>query len=157
MQKKCNRKPKQSKAGIIILPTQTMHYYKENPSKLPSICCLFHSPQNGYHFMTRGKVKDCHIAGLPQLISPWQSWHSRSRLLSPRLESTKAEKKKQENNSLQQKTWMILARDSFWTFSSVMLERFFLPKKIGSQARLRNAEVSHPGIISGGLNRNVSQ
>jgi len=38
-------------------------------------------------------VKDCHIAGLPQLISPWQSWHGRSRLLSPRLESTKEEKK----------------------------------------------------------------
>ena len=24
--------------GVIILPTQTMHYYKGNPSKLPYIC-----------------------------------------------------------------------------------------------------------------------
>ena len=32
--------------GVIILPTQTMHYYTGNPSKLPYIV-LFHPPPMG--------------------------------------------------------------------------------------------------------------
>ena len=26
--------------GVIILPTQTMHYYRENPSRIPYICIV---------------------------------------------------------------------------------------------------------------------
>ena len=34
------RKPKKSEKGVIILPTQTMHYhFREIPWKLPCICC----------------------------------------------------------------------------------------------------------------------
>ena len=31
-------------AGVLILPTQTMHYYKGNPSKLPFICSVSFPP-----------------------------------------------------------------------------------------------------------------
>lgn len=36
-------------SGVIIFPTQTMHYYKEDPSKLPYICYLFDLPTNKSH------------------------------------------------------------------------------------------------------------
>ena len=32
-------------AGVITLPTQTMHFYRANPSKLPYMCCLL--PRTG--------------------------------------------------------------------------------------------------------------
>ena len=31
--------------GHYMTPTQTMHYYKENPSKIPYICIKFDSPK----------------------------------------------------------------------------------------------------------------
>ena len=34
-QRSCGR------TGVIILPTQTMHYYKRNPTKLPYMCIKF--------------------------------------------------------------------------------------------------------------------
>ena len=40
--------------GIIILPTQTMHYYKGNPSKVPYICIVWFPP-NRYFLMTPGE------------------------------------------------------------------------------------------------------
>ena len=37
----CDRQPSRRMTGVIILPTQTMHYYKGNSSNLPSILhCL---------------------------------------------------------------------------------------------------------------------
>ena len=37
-------------SGVIILPTQTMHYYKGNPPKLPVTFALFDSPQKWVPF-----------------------------------------------------------------------------------------------------------
>ena len=49
-------------SGVIIWPTQAMHYYKGNPSKLPSMC-LFWSPKNLCNSMTRGilQSKNYHL------------------------------------------------------------------------------------------------
>ena len=35
-------------SGVILLPTQTMHLYKGNPSNLPYICINFDLPQTGF-------------------------------------------------------------------------------------------------------------
>ena len=48
------RKLRSHSSGVIILPTQTMHYHRligEIPSKLPCICIVW-GPQNGSHLMT---------------------------------------------------------------------------------------------------------
>ena len=39
------------KTGIIISPTQTMHYYKGNPSKLPYDLHYMMPPQNGFYMI----------------------------------------------------------------------------------------------------------
>ena len=35
-----------TKSGVIILPTQTMHYYKGNPSNWPYIYVKFDAPRS---------------------------------------------------------------------------------------------------------------
>ena len=45
------------KTVVTILPTQTMHYYKGNPSKSPCICIKLH-PKNGSHFMITVKKQN---------------------------------------------------------------------------------------------------
>ena len=53
-------------AGVIVLPTQTMHGYKGNPSKLPQICicCLLPPSQKMGNLLTLRTWK--YMAGIPK-------------------------------------------------------------------------------------------
>ena len=57
-------------AGVITLPTQTMHFYRANPSKLPYMCCLL--PRTG-DLMTP-EISHIQLAGCLQ-IEPQEAPH----------------------------------------------------------------------------------
>ena len=78
------RNDKRNTIGVIILPTQTRHYHRGNPSKLPYICIVW-SSQKG-HVMTPAQQQ-----GLkhPETCSPkMKGVHQRPRDCTLKLEPT---------------------------------------------------------------------
>ena len=75
-------------SGVIILPTQTMHYYKGNSPKLPVTFALFDSPKNGSHSMIPAMVHNLISSIQMTVFRPQRSSQLCQRKLSPHLSTS---------------------------------------------------------------------